>query len=184
MDFIIKLATYLNNLPKKQFQKLLLIVIGSAFMVIIGMIYFIHSKSMEHLDQIKKFESLSNKAILILEDSQKMEDEALRIQAILDQNKEFNIKSYFEIFCQQNSLIPNQGWDTQTDELNERFDEILLSSSFKGLTTEKIVKIVDDFYKKEIIYIKSMNIKQESEKKVSFEITIATKAIKRGFETR
>ncbi|KKQ32656.1 MAG: hypothetical protein US49_C0006G0107 [candidate division TM6 bacterium GW2011_GWF2_37_49] len=184
MDFIIKVATYLNNLPKKQFQKLLLIVIVSAFMVIIGMLYFIHSKSIEYADQIKKLENLSNKAVLILEDNQKMEVEALRIQVILDQNKEFNIKSYFEIFCQQNSLTPNQGWEPRTDELNERFDEILLSASFKSLTTEKIVKIVEDFYKKEIIYIKSMSIKQESEKKVSFEITIATKAIKRGFETR
>lgn len=184
MDFINKFATYLNNLTKKQFQNFLLIVIGSSLIIILGTIYFIYSESSDYIQQIKKFESLSNKAILILNDNKKMEDEALRIQEILDQNKEFNIKSYFEIFCQQNNLTPNQGWDTRTDELNERFDEISLSASFKGVTTEKIVKIIEDFYKKEIIYIKSVNIKQEPEKKVSFEITIATKAIKRGLETR
>jgi hypothetical protein len=180
MDIIIKFATYLNGLTKKQFHKFVIMIIGVAFLIILGMIYFINQKSIDYLNQIKLFENLSNKAVTILEENQKMENEALRIQAILDQNKEFNIKSYFEAFCQQNNLIANQGWDTRTDELNDKFDEILLSASFKGLTTEKIVAIVEEFYKKEIIYIKSMNIKQEQEKKVSLDITIATKSVKRG----
>lgn len=180
MDIVIKFAIYLSNLTKNQFRKFVLMVIGAAFLIIFGMIYFINQKSIEYLNQIKLFENLSNKAVSILDENKKMEDEALRIQAILDHNKEFNIKSYFEAFCKENNLTPNQGWDTQTNELNEKFDEILLSTSFKGLTTEKIVAIVEEFYKKEIIYIKSMNIRQEDEKKVSLEITIATKAVKRG----
>lgn len=184
MDIIIKFATYLNGLTKKQFRNFTAMVIGIVIFIIFGMIYIINQKSIYYLNQIKTFENLSNKGIGILEENQKMEDEALRIQLILDQNKEFNIKSYFETFCQQNGLTPNQGWDTQTNELNDRFDEILLSASFKGLSTEKIVAIIEEFYKKEIIYIKSINIKQEQDKKVSFEITIATKSVKRGIETR
>jgi hypothetical protein len=180
MEIIVKLATYLQGLSKKQFQKILLIAIGLAFLIVVGVNYYIYQKSLEYVMQIKQFETLANKSVGILEDNQKMEDEALRIQGILDQNKEFNIKSYFEGFCQQNSLVPTQGFDTRLDDSNDKFDEIYLSASFKSLTMDKIVKILEEFYKKEIIYIKSMSIKQEQEKKVSFEITIATKSMKKG----
>jgi hypothetical protein len=116
----------------------------------------------------------------VLEDNQKMELEEKRVQAILDSDKDFNIKSYFEGFCQSQGL-PNQGWgDTRINELNDKFDEVSLTASFNGLSTEKLVRILEEFYKKEIIYIKSLNVKQEPDKKISFNITIATKSPKRG----
>jgi hypothetical protein len=43
---------------------------------------------------------------------------------------------------------------------------------------------LEEFYKKEIIYVKNLRIKQEPDKKISFEIAIATKAMKRGVEIR
>lgn len=184
MEPIVKLTAYLQGLSRKQFQNVVLIVVGAAFLIVAGVNYFIYQKSLGYLAQIKQLEVLANKAVFILEDNQKMEDEALRIQGMLDQNKEFNIKSYFESFCQQNGLVPVQGFETKLDDSNEKFDEISLSASFKGLTMDKIVKILEEFYKKEIIYIKSIGIKQEQEKTVAFEITIATKSIKRGFEVK
>ena len=49
---------------------------------------------------------------------------------------------------------------------------------------DKVVKILEDFYKKEVIYIKSINIKQDQDKKVSFDVMIATKSMKRGLEVK
>ncbi len=184
MEFIVKFTNYLQSLGKKQLQRYLLVCILGSGLFIVGVIYFVYSKSIELVNEIKRFESLANKATKVLEEDQKMENESLRIQGMIDKEKDFNIRSYFESFCQSQGL-PIQGWsDTRTREINDKFDEIYLTASFKGQTTEKLVKILEEFYKKEIIYVKNLRIKQESDKKISFEITIATKSMKRGVEIR
>ena len=189
MEFIIKLGNYLQSLSKKQIQQYFLAFFAGTLFVTLGSIYYIHSKSIDLLNEIKRLDVLANKSISILEDNQRMDSEEQRIQSLLDQNKDFNINSYFESFCQAQNL-PSQGWgDSKTEEINDKFDEISLRATFKNQTTEKLVKILDELYKNDIIYIKNLSIKQESdkqspEKKISFDITIATKAMKRGFEAQ
>ncbi|MFH1254327.1 MAG: hypothetical protein V1646_02740 [bacterium] len=184
MEIILNFINYLQSLTKKQVQQYFLVFLLGMGGVVSGLIYFVHSKSVELLFEIKRLESLANKATSILEENQKMEIEEQRIQAMLDADRNFNIKSYFEGFCQTQGL-PSQGWgDARTEELNDKFDEVSLTASFKGQTTEKLVRILEDFYKKEIIYIKSLNVKQEPDKKISFNITIATKSLKSGFDVK
>lgn len=184
MEIIVKFVNYLQSLNKKQIQRYFLIFILLSGVGLLGLIYFVYSTSTELVGDIKRLEALANKATSVLEEDQKMEDESLRIQAMLDKEKDFNIRSYFESFCQSQGL-PIQGWgDTRTREINDKFDEIYLTASFKGETTEKLVKILEEFNKKEIIYVKSLRIKQEPNKRISFEITIATKSMKRGIDVR
>lgn len=184
MEIILNFINHLQSLTKKQIQQYFLIFLLGMSGVVFGMVYFIHSKSVELLSEIKRLESFANKATSILEENQKMEVEEQRIQAMLDADRNFNIKSYFEGFCQSQGL-PSQGWgEARTEELNDKFDEVSLTASFKGQTTEKLVHILEDFYKKEIIYIKSLNVKQEPDKKISFNITIATKSLKSGFDVK
>lgn len=184
MEIIVKFANYFNSLDKKQVQRYFLIFFLISAVSLFGLVYFIYSRSTVLVDDIRRLESFANKATKILEEDQKMEDESLRIQGMIDKEKDFNIRSYFESFCQSQGL-PIQGWgDTRTREINDKFDEIYLTASFKGEKTEKLVKILEEFYKKEIIYVKNLRIKQEPDKKISFEITIATKAIKRGVEVK
>lgn len=187
MELVVKIANYLQSLSKKEIQQYIFVFLCGTLFVALGTIYYIHSKSIALLGEIKKLEVLANKSIGILEENQNMDEEERRIQVLLDQNKDFNIKSYFESFCQAQGL-PNQGWsDSRTEEINDKFDEISLRASFKNQTTEKLVKVLDELYKNKIIYIKNLNVKQESgksasEKKISFDITIATKAMKWGLE--
>ncbi len=180
MEIILSFINYLQSLTKKQIQQYFIVFLIGVGGSILGLIYFVHSKSEGLLQEIKRLESLANKATDILEENQKMEIEEQRIQTMLDADRTFNIKSYFEGFCQAHGL-PSQGWgSTRTQELSEKFDEEYLTASFKDQTTEKLVSILEDFYKKEIIYIKSLNVKQEPDKKISFTITIATKTLKSG----
>jgi hypothetical protein len=184
MEFIVKITKHIQSLSKKQIQRYFLVFLLGSGVCVLGMIYFVYSKSLVLVNEIKRLESLANKATKVLGEDQKMEDESLRIQGMLDKEKDFNIRSYFESFCQSQGL-PIQGWsDTRTREINDKFDEIYLPASFKGQKTEKLVKILEEFYKKEIIYVKNLRIKQEPDKKISFEITIATKAMKRGVEIK
>jgi hypothetical protein len=184
MEIILNFINYLQSLAKKQLHQYFIVFILAIGGGVFGLIYVVHSKSVELLYEIKRLESLANKATSILEENQKMEIEEQRIQVMLDADRNFNIKSYFEGFCQAQGL-PSQGWgEARTEELNDKFDEVSLTASFKGQTTEKLVRVLEDFYKKEIIYIKSLNVKQEPDKKISFNITIATKSLKKGFDVK
>lgn len=184
MEFFIKIATFLQGLTKKQFQQYLLIFLCGVCIVTGGMMYWIYLESTNLLSEIKKIETLSQKSISILADNEHMQQEARRVQELFDQNKDFTIKSFFETFCKEQGLIPEPGWSSRTEESNDRFDEMVLTATFKKQLTEKIVKILIALDKKDIVYIKDLTIKNEGDKKVSFDITIATKIMKKGFEQK
>lgn len=185
MELLIKIATFLQSLTKKQFQQYLLMFIGGVCIVAGGMMYWFYSQSTNLLLEIKKIEGLSQKANRIIVDNEHMQQEARRVQDLFEQNKDnFTIKSFFETFCKEQGLTPEPGWSSRTEETNDRFDEIVLTASFRKQITEKLIKILIALDKKDIIYIKDLTVKNEGNKQISFDITLATKIMKKGFEQK
>jgi hypothetical protein len=184
MEFFIKIAALFHNLTKKQFQQYFFIFLGGSCIVVGSMIYWIYLQSTDLLLEIKKIETLSQKAVKILADNEQMQMEAHRIQDLFDQNKDFTIKSFFETFCKEQGLTPEPGWSSRTDETNDRFDEVVISATFKQQVTEKVVAILVALEKNAIVYIKDFAIKNEGDKKINFDITIATKIMKKGFDQK
>ncbi len=184
MELFIKIATTLQELSKKQIQQYLLAFLCGVCLVAGGMIYWIYLESNELLLEIKKIETLSKKSTKILADNEHMQIEARRIQELFDQNKDFTIKSFFETFCKEQGLVAEPGWTSRVEESNDRFDEVVLAATFKKQTTEKLVNVLIALDKKDIVYIKDLTTKNEGDKKISFDITIATKNMKKGFEQK
>ncbi len=184
MEFLSKVATFLQDLTKKQFQQYLALFIGGTCLVLGGISYWVYQQSDTLIVEIKKIETLSNKAIKILAEYERLQQDARRVQDLFDQNKDFTIQSFFETFCKEQGITPERGWSARTEETNERFDETVLAAIFKGLATEKIVKILVALDKNNIVYIKELSLKNEGNKKITLEITIATKKIKKGFEQK
>lgn len=185
MELFIKIATFLQGITKKQFQQYLLMFLGGVCIVAGGMMYWFYTQSNSLLLEIKKIEGLSQKANRIIVDNEHMQQEARRVQELFEQNKDsFTIKSFFETFCKEQSLTPEPGWTSRTEESNDRFDEIVLSASFRKQITEKLVSILVALDKKDIVYIKDLTVKNEGNKQINFDITIATKIMKKGFEQK
>jgi hypothetical protein len=184
MEAFIKFAQVLQSLPQKQFERYVLIFLVGVSCLVGGVTYYIYSQSGQLVDRIKKLEELSNKSMQILGDNAKAQQEAQRIQELLDKDKDFNIKSYFETFYKEQGITPEPGWDTKQEEINERISEVSLSALFKGLSMEKLVKILSALGAKPVVYVKDIAIKSESNKKLNFELTIATRIIKKGAITK
>jgi hypothetical protein len=179
MEFLSKITTYLHYLSRKEQDRLLMATLASVALLVGGLIYFIHQKSTTLVASIKKMELLANKAVNLLQDYDKIQTEEDRIQAMLEKQKDFNIKIYFEQFCKEHNIMTSAEWDTSVVSINPQFDEITLPATFKDQTTEKLVKILEEIDKREIIYIKNLSIKTEKEKKhITVDITIATKKSK------
>lgn len=179
MKLFEKIISYLQGLTKKESERLLVIVLATTALVMGGIIYFIYQTSDSLVASIKRLEKLANKATIVLHDYEKIQSEENRVISMLERQKDFNIKIYFEQFCKEQNITPATEWDTYTESINPKFDEIRLSASFKDQTTQKLVKILEELDKREIIYIKNLSMKTEKEKqRIAFDITIATKKSK------
>jgi len=174
-DVIVKIAEIIQSLDSKKFQQYLLLFLICIATSVVALIFYINNQSLEIIKQTKRIETFANKSVKLLSSFQKLKQEETRISEMLEKDKEFNIKSYFEQFCKDQNLTPESGWeDTKIQDISEKFSEIELSSTFKGLTTDKIVSILEALDKKKIIYTKEVIVKSEGNKKISLELNLAT----------
>ena len=182
MKVFTNFAIYLQNLNKKDFEKYLVIFLVSITILFGSITYYIYTKSSEKVTQIKSLKELTNKITKIISDNEKMQQEEQRLQQLLEQNKDFSMKIFFEQFCREQNITPESGWEAipLPIEGSEKFDEIVLSTTFKGINTQTLTKILDALDKKEIAYIKELTIKNEDNKKITVDITLATKKYKKN----
>jgi hypothetical protein len=176
------LANYIQNLNKKDFEKYLsLILLGITLLGFIT-VYQIYNKSSRLITQIKNTEKLAQKSISTVLEYDKLQQKETQLQELLKQNREFDIRVFFEQFSKEQNMIPEPNW-TPIElpvEGNENFDEVVLTAAFKKQTTEKLVNMLDALEKKEKnIYIKELVIRNNLDKTIDFEISLATMRYKR-----
>ena len=177
MKVLDNLAIYIQTLNKRDFKRYLGLFLGVVTIIVAMIAYYTYSKSSFLVSEIKKLEILVGKSSKIIAQNEKLEEQEQQLQQLLEQNKEFSMKTFFEQFCSQQGITPDAGWETINlpVEGNDKFDEVSLSATFKNQTTQNLVKVLEALDKKEIIHIKELSIKNAGNKKITFDITIATK---------
>ena len=184
MTFLDNFIVYIQNLNKKDFEKYLISFLLSILILLGSTIYYIYNKNYNLILEIKKLKELVIKTTNIIKDNVKIEQKEKQQQQLLEQNKDFSIKTYFEQFCKEKNVIPELNWgDTITREIegSDKFDEVLLTATFKNQTTQIVLKILDSLEKNKLVYTKELTITNENNKKITFEITIATIKYKKTF---
>lgn len=170
------LALHIQKLSKKDLDRYIIATVAGAGILILSIIYYTYTTSSELITRIEQVKALAQKASALAQKYEKIQEEEIRLQTLLEKYKDFNIKIYFEQFCKAQGLVPDPTWDTSVETVKEKFEEVTLPATFKGQTTQKLVKILEALEKNEIIYIKMLDIKTEkSSKTISFDITLATK---------
>jgi hypothetical protein len=164
----------IHALDKKEFDKYLLISIASLLLGVGASIYYVYNTCHSLETDIIRLQATKKKTRRLLTDYANIMAEEARLQAILDQHKNFNLKVYFEQFCKEQSFSAAPGWDVTTNSINPQVDEITLTATFKGLSTENLVKMLQEYDKTEIVYIKNLRVKTEKDKKITCEIALAT----------
>jgi hypothetical protein len=178
MEALQKLARYLQTLNHQQFKRFIMLSLGSMVGVTLLLVYFMYNKQTELVDAINQLQTLSKKSVTLVQEHRRMIQEEQYQKEILDKNRDFTIKGFFEQFCKENDLIPEQGWDTRIEAINDQFEAILLTATFKNQTMEKLIKILIGLDQKEIVYIKELNIHNQGSSKITFDLTIATRKYK------
>jgi hypothetical protein len=175
MEFLIKISDFVQSLEPKQFQKYVIVALGCAAVIIGSLIYYVHNHTASLIDKMKSIERAANKSAQLILDAQKLKEQEDHIQKILDKYQNFDIQGDFEQFCKEQNIVPEPGWASSVETINAKFNEEVLAATFKNQTTQKLVTYLEALEKKEIIYIKGLSVKNEKDKKISFDISIATK---------
>lgn len=175
MEFLIKISDFVQNLEKKQFQKYLIVTLGCAAAIIGSLIYYVHNHTASLINTMKSIERAANKSAQLILDAQKLKEQEDHIQNLLDKYQNFDLQGEFEKFYKEQGIDPEPGWGSSLDTINSKFDEEVLTATFKNQSTQKLVTYLEALEKKEIIYIKGLSVKSEKDKKISFDISIATK---------
>lgn len=182
MEVLLKFVAFIQQMQKKEFERYLGITLIGVTLITGMILYTVYSKSEELIVKMKKIDELAQKTSTILATYEKMKTEEDQYQSIIEKNKDFTLNGAFEQFCREQNLNPEPGYLAHTDSINEKFDEQSLPVTFKGLTTEKLVTLLDALDKKELMYVKELKIKNTGSKQISCEITIATNKYKASFE--
>jgi hypothetical protein len=117
----------------------------------------------------------------ILADNDAIEKKEQSIKKLIQDNKTFDIREYFEKFCKDQKIkIPLEDWDSKTQpvEGSDTFDEVILEAKFKEQTTEKLINIIKELNKTKIVYIKALELENTERKTINIDITLATKKLK------
>ncbi|MDQ5940865.1 MAG: hypothetical protein QG632_591 [Candidatus Dependentiae bacterium] len=149
-----------------------------------GIVYFLYAERESNIQLINELKEQSKKNDALMAKSERIKAEEERVQTLLEINKGFNIKTFFETLTSNQKLKAEPGWDTERRDIdgNETFDEIVLAATFKGQTTQSLVSLLGTLENNEIVYIKELEIKKDGKKTISFELTIATKKRKQFWE--
>jgi len=178
MEALKKFAAYIQNLDTKQSQKFILITLSAVTICVCGLTYFIQEKKDELITKITQLNKLAEKAARIIVDNKKMTEKEFHLKDILDKNKDFTIKGFFEQFTRDLGITAESGWETRSETINEKFDEVTLPAVFKGQTSESLVKFLETLDKNEMVYLKELSIKKEAQGKITFDVVLATKQYK------
>ena len=184
MNFFETIAETIAHQSKQRHKVLVTSVLGGVFMVCGALLYFFYTHREADVQTITSLQEQSKKNDALISKSACIQAEADRIQALLESNQGFSIKTFFESLMQEQKLKPEPGWETETHSIegNDTFDEIALPASFKGQTTQTLVNLLGALEHNNIVYIKELEIKKEGAKNISFQLTIATKKRKQIWE--
>ena len=184
MNFLESLSQTIAHQNQKQHHIFLGIFLGSIVGLAGGIIVYTYMQRDADCATITLCQEQTKKNDMLIAHSNRIKAEEERIQALLDENKGFSIKTFFETLILDQKLTPEPGWDTEARSIegNETFDEIILTALFKNQTTQSLVTLLHVLETHEIVYIKELEIKKEAKKTISFEIIIATKKRKQFWE--
>jgi hypothetical protein len=184
MQFLISIAHSLALFDRKKRTLFIVGVISAALALLGGLVGFLYYQKQNQIATIKALYAQVKKNDALITRHEKVEDEQARVLQLLEDNKGFTLKTFFEQLCQDQKINPEEGWETESRSVpgNETFDEILLKASFKGQTTQKLIQFIQAIENKEIVYLKEVDITKDGAKKIKFSVVLATKKRKQFWD--
>lgn len=157
------LVSHFYTLSYSEFRKQILIICTGVFFVVGSLIWYVHSRSSDLVLDIISLNKISTEADGLVVQFEKIKAEEERINKMLEENKSFNIKTFFERMTQDQRLTVEGNWETETMPVqgNDSFEELRLPITVKGQSIEGIVKLLGALEHEPMVEIKETNIRHD-----------------------
>ncbi len=177
MSFLTRLQEIALPLERSEFYRNLAIYLGSLALLTTGIIYYHHSKTGELRGSLQKMYKTQQEAKVILERLKVVNKQSEDINTLLDEDKNFKLKSFFDDSVSKNGLTNYQTKEAEVSEdiLQKLYTEIKINAQFRGISTKQLCEFLQTIEQKTRIYTKELSI---SKKNNSLDVTLTIATLK------
>ncbi len=175
MTFLEKLQKLALPLESSEFYRNTAIFLGAITLIASGIMYYHHSKTNALRSTLQKTYKLQQEAKEILERLKNVEKQSEEVNSLLEEDKNFRLKNYFDDTVSQLGLARYQKKDAEVNEdvLQKLYTEIKLTTQFQGISTKQLCELLKAIEQKSRIYTKEISIVKKNNS-LDVSLTIAT----------
>ncbi len=174
MNIIANIADYLEGRTTRQFNQILMLIIGIVCIVMFSLIYIMHNRSVQLERNIKNIKTRRIEIALLQDQFETLRTEHTEIMALLDEN--VSINGLIQEFATKENLTYQTDYEPVITDLagNDIFQEVSLVVTFSQLNTKRLTALLQDLTQVKEIFIKELKIIKEKDKKITTIFTFAT----------
>lgn len=181
MKILQPIIDFIKNLDKKQYYRYGILFLSATALILGIMIYVYFSKVNTLRQKIKRINIQRENTRAILEKHERVIQQKIRVDEILEKDKNFKIKQYVPLVIQELNLTQylSKIGEVTDEDLNNGYIEERLDVYFNNMTMKNIVDLLNALEKNERIYTKELSINKTLKSPVlDVTIVIATLQIK------
>ena len=176
MEFLNSLQQKLSHLSTKEFYRYAGIYIGCVVALTGGVVYF-HFSTVNSLNKkVKAMRSKRNEIKRLLQKHALVQKQSKEINNLLEEEKNFKIKSFFDNLVTLQSLQSKQKKEAEVTEeiLYKKYTEIKLKAQFRQMNTMLLAQLLDAIEAKKRVYVKELTITKTRGASIDISLVIAT----------
>ncbi len=176
MSFFSNLYTRIMSFEKKLFYQGIIVFFGALVAIIVGMLIYYYTTVFGLKSQLIKTKRQQEEIRSLLGQFTQLQEESKNVNAVLEEEKNFKIKNFYDSLLQQQNLQGSQlkEAEIQEENLRNRYTEIKLTSHLHQLSTEQLCNLLDALEKKARIYVKDLSITKTRNNNLDVVLVIGT----------
>ena len=176
MELLKQLQNRIIHFERKEFYQYAGALFGAVFIVILGLVYYYFSKTSELHSTLKKLNKNRQEVQQLLQEYKIVEKQKEAVNDMLDEERNFKLKSFFDNLTTQFNLRNQQQKEAEVTEelLHKKYTEIRLTAQFRQITMQQLCELLNGIEQKQRVYTKELVITKTKGAALDVILTIAT----------
>lgn len=176
MNFLSNLYARIMSVEKKMFYRGTIVFFGGLIVLIIAILAYYYTTVSALKNQLTKTKRQQEEIRMLLGQFTQLQEESKKVNTVLDEEKNFKIKNFYESVLQQQNIqnLQLKEAEIQEENLRSRYIEIKLTSQLQQLSTEQLCNLLEALEKKARIYIKDLTVTKTRNNNLDIVLVIGT----------
>lgn len=177
MAILERVRDFIASLESNEFNRNATLLIACNMLLIVGMSWYYHSKTSALQLSLREVYRKENEAKNLLERFKEVKKQSEEVNALLEKEKNFKIKNFFDDTVKKLNLSQFQKGESKISEetvLNKRYTEVTMQVQFQGINTKQLCDLLQAIEQKSRIYTKELAVTKMKGASLAIALTIAT----------